>query len=132
MVSAVKLIDRIRLAEATLQDRLDEEKRQIAEAQKKLDDEDRAEGRQKAYQDIPLIDSKILCAVDEGKKVYEHPVGRGRQKPMTPFEEAYADYLLAYFRSEGVAVTLEKLPLYQGKPVPQAHDYNLRFAWDHV
>jgi hypothetical protein len=125
----VKLIDRIREAEATLAVRLEEEKRQAEEAQRKLDEEDRIEGRRKAKLDVPNIDAKILCAVDDKQSVYTHPIGRGREKAaLTPFEEGYTSCLLEHYADEGVDAKIEKLPLYRNGVVA-AHDINIRFSW---
>lgn len=133
MVSAMKLIDRIRIAEETLEARLEEEQRQIAEAHKKLDDEDRERGKQDGYNTISVIDAKILAAVDDKQTTYLHPVGRGRAtSTLSPYEEGLSNYLIEHFRWEGLQVTLEKMPLYQGKQTVQAYDFILKFSWQHV
>jgi len=132
-VKALKLIDRIRIAEETLESRLEEEQRQIAEAHKRLDDEDRERGKQDGYNSIAVIDAKILAAVDDRRTTYDHPIGRGRStSTLSPYEEGLSDYLIEHFRWEGLQVTLEKTPLYQGQKTVQAYDFILKFSWQHA
>jgi len=128
----MKLIEQIRQAERTLETRLAQEKQDAEEAQKKLDDEDRLEGAKRAKTDIKEISNKILCAVDDQLKFYVHPIGRGRDKPMTPFEEGYSNYLIQHYLSEGVQAVLTKTPLRRNTPAgpSTSHDYNIRFSWD--
>lgn len=123
----MKLIDRIRTAQETLDERLAAEQRQIKEAQERLEREEYERGGVEASWLVDVVASKIMNAVDERVNFYMYPVGRGRNGPQNSYEKGFTDFLIKYFTNEGLNAELKTLKVKSA--VGEAIDYEIRFSW---
>lgn len=123
-------LDKIRVQQATLDARLADEERQLKEAQARLDREEREHGAESAVQVVAAVERSILNAVDDRLTFCMFPVGRGRITDMTPFEEGFSKALIAHFTKEGLKCEEKKTPIKTAKG--DAHDFEIRFSWDHA
>jgi hypothetical protein len=126
-----KLIDRIREEQVKVEASVEAEaaRRELqAVEHEKIQ---RQNGRASAYDRIPHIDSAILEKVKKQTYVYSDMVVERQSGLFGPYWEAYTDYLIDYFRGEGITVRLAKTPIYHAAVVV-AHTYTLEFSWLHA
>ena len=91
----------------------------------------RQNGRASAYDRIPYIDQIILDKVKREIYVYSETIVDKCPGQLSPYWEAYADYLIEYFRGEGVNANLTKTPIYNNSVVV-AMSYAVEFTWLHA
>lgn len=127
-----KLIERIRETQTEVEEQLEREAAEKEAARIAAEEQSRVNGRLAAYGRIPHIEAAIMEKVKHQQYWYsEELVKHNPTSTLAPYWEAYSDYLVKYFRDEGITARVSRLDKYNGS-VNVACDFILQFDWLHA